>query len=162
MPTTQSTTYAAQVAAAANFTARIDDKRFVSGAVQTAFITVPVTADNVATNVVTLIELPPGSIVLPELSSIVVTDDFTSGACTIDIGDSGDPDRYCDGANCAAVGVQTFLSAAPKPRGITHRQGTAATAAATQPGNVVTATFATLGATVAAGAFNVVLAYKSL
>ena len=55
---TQSTQYAAQLAAAASFVSRIDDKRVIEGSVQYATIKVPVPADNVATDVITLLELP--------------------------------------------------------------------------------------------------------
>ena len=158
---TQSDTYAAQVAAQASFAARTLDARTVDTPVKTALIKVPVTADNVATDVITLIELPPGAIVLPEISSIIVTDDMTSGALTIDIGDSGDPDRYCDGANCASVGVVNFLTPAI-PAGFATRTATAETASASQSGTVVTATLATFTATIEAGEFYVSLAYKTL
>lgn len=155
--TTESTQYAAQVAAAANAASRIDDSRQIDGAVQYAFIDVPIDAANVATDVITLVELAPGAIIYPELSFIVVTDDMTSGALTIDIGDSVDPDRYCDGANCASTGTVQFLAPAI-PAGYTTRHkldGVTGT-------NVITATLATFTATIEAGAFRVVLAYKSL
>lgn len=158
---TQSTQYAAQVAAAANFTARMDDKRLIQGCVQYATIQVPVTADNVATDIITLMQLPPGAIVLPELSKIVVTDDMTSGALTIDIGDIVDPDRYCDGANCASVGVVEFLTPVA-PAGLATKTPVAKTDVAATDTSLVTATLATFTATIEAGEFYVVLAYKCL
>lgn len=157
MPTTQSTQYAAQVAAAASAASRIDDSRQLSGEIQYAFIDVPILADNAATNVITLIELPAGAIIYPELSKIVVSDDMTSGALTIDIGDSVDPDRYCDGANCASTGEVSFLAPA-FPAAYTTRHKLDAVAGT----NIITATLATFTATIEAGAFRVVLAYKSL
>ena len=155
--TTQSVQYAAQVAAAVKFGDRLNDKRQIEGTPQTALIKVVVDALNVATDVITLLELPPGSVVLPELSKIIMTDDATSGALTIDIGDVVDPDRYCDGANCAATGVVDFLTPA-FPAGFGTRHYTDAATSTT----LVTATLATFGATIEAGEFYVLLAYTSL
>lgn len=159
--TTQSTQRIAQVAAASSFADRIDDKRQISGPVQYAFIDVPVTADNVATDVIELIELPPGAIVYPELSRIITTDDMSSGTVNIDIGDIVDPDRYCDGAVCSAVGEVLFTTPAI-PDGYTNRHEVVDTGVATTATNLILLTFAALGATVEAGALRVVLAYKCL
>jgi hypothetical protein len=159
--TTQSTQYAAQVAAGANFVNRIDDSRQTSGAVQFALIEVPITADNVALDVITLLELPSGAIVCPELSSLIVTDDATSGALTIDIGDVVDVDRYCDGANCAAVGVVDFLTPAI-PVGLGTRTPVLKSADATLNTSLVTMKLATFTATIEAGSVFVNLAYKCL
>lgn len=154
MASTNSVEYAAQLAAAANYADTIDDKRKIEGGIQYAFINVAVAADAAAADTVKLIELPVGSIVYPELSFIVVTDDMSSGAVTIDIGDT-DVDRYCDGANCAAVGTVQFLASAI-PDGYTNRHKI------TEATKVVTLTYATLAATVEVGAYRVVLAYKCL
>lgn len=161
MPTTQSTQYAAQVAAAADFTDRIDDKRQISGAVQYAYIDVATTANNDALDVIDLIELPPGAMVIPEQSFIQVTDDMTSGACTFDIGDAVDADRYCDGANVASTGTVQFISAAI-PDGYTNRHECTDTGTASTTTTLIKLTIATMTATIEAGAFRVVLAYKSL
>lgn len=161
MATTQSTQYAAQVAAAANFASRIDDKRQLEGAVQYAYIDVPIAADNAALDVISLIELPAGAMVIPEQSFIQVTDDMSSGVVTIDIGDAVNPDRYCDGANCASTGTIQFISAAI-PEAYTTRHECVDTGVAATTTTLVTATFATLGATVEVGQFRVVLAYKCL
>lgn len=158
---TESTQYAAQVAAGANYAATRADKRTLEGAVQFAYIDVPVTADNVATDVINLIELPAGAIVIPEQSFIQVTDDMTSGALTIDIGDAVDVDRYCDGANCASTGTVQFISAAI-PDGYTNRHAVVDTGDATTTTTLIKATLATFTATIEAGAFRVVLAYKCL
>ena len=159
--TTQSTQRIAQVAAAANFASRIDDSRQVSGGIQYAFIDVTMDADNVATDVIELVELPPGAIVYPELSFINVTDDATSGALTIDIGDVLNPDRYCDGANCAAAGTVQFLAPAI-PEAYTTRYPVVETTVASTHGALVTMTLATFTATIEAGQLRVVLAYKCL
>lgn len=160
--TTQSVQYAAEVAAAANFasTSRLD-KRHTEGCIQYAFIDVVIDALNVATNVIDLVELPPGAIIYPELSFIVVTDDATSGALTIDIGDVVDVDRYCDGANCAATGTVQFLAPAI-PDGYTNRHQLVDTDVTATTTTLIKMTLATFTATIEAGALRVVLAYKCL
>ncbi len=159
---TQSTQRIAQVAAGANFSsASRVDKRTTEGNVQYAFIDVPVTADNVALDVIEVIELPPGTIIYPELSFIVVTDDMTSGALTIDLGDIVDPDRYSDGANCASTGIVQCISSG-FPDGFTNRYQTVDTGVAATTTTLILATLATFTATIEAGSFRVVLAYKNL
>lgn len=143
------------MAAGADFNDRINDKRTIEGAVQFAFIDVPIATDNVATNAIDLIELPLGAIVYPELSRFHVLSDPTDGVLTGDIGDSGDVDRYSDGANLAAVGAVEFLAPAI-PDGFTNRhQVTAAT-------RLVKLTLATFTGVKANATVRVVLAYKSL
>lgn len=160
--TTQSTQYAAQVAVASNFSSASRlDKRHTEGSVQYAFLDVATTTDNAALDVIGLIELPAGSVVYPELSFIVVTDDMTSGALTIDIGDAVDVDRYCDGANCASTGTVQFLAPAI-PDGYTNRHQTVDTGVAATTTTLIKLTLATFTATIEAGAFRVVLAYKCL
>lgn len=163
MPTTQSTQRAAQVAAAANYasSSRIDDARQTQGAVQFAYLDVPIAADNAALEVIDLIELPEGAMVIPEQSFIQVTDDATSGALTIDIGDAVDPDRYCDGANCASTGRVEFTSAAI-PDGYTNRHECVKTGVTTTTTTLIKLTLATFTATIEAGQLRVVLAYKCL
>jgi len=160
--TTQSVQYAAQLAAGANFSSRIDDKRQLGGDVQTARIKVVIDAANVATDVITLCKLPPGAMVLPELSKLIVTDDATSGALTIDIGDIVDVDRYCDGANCASTGVVDFLALAPLPNGLANPIPVAATGVSTTDTSIIIMTLATFTATIEAGEIYVILAYKCL
>ena len=161
MPTTTSSNiYTAQVAGAANYASVTLSAIDVGGEVQTALCKCTITTDETATSTINLIELPSGSIVLPELCQILVTDDFADAAATIDIGDSGDADRYADGVDCAAVGIKYFLTPA-FPLGFGTRVGTAPTASATQPGNLVTATIAS-NATPAAGEFYVLMAFKCL
>lgn len=60
-----------------------------------------------------LIDLPPGAVIVPELCSIHATAD-PGTTLTIDVGDAGDPDRYCDGANLGALSAAgTVLFTAP-------------------------------------------------
>jgi hypothetical protein len=159
--TTQSTQRIAQVAAATDFSDRTDDKRAVSGAIQYAFIDVPVTADNVATDVIDLYEFPVGTIIYPELCEVITTDDMSSGTVTVDIGDAVDVDRYCDGVVNSAVGQIRFITPAI-PDGYTNRHKMVNTGVATTTTTLVKLTFAALGATVEAGVMRIVLAYKCL
>ena len=156
--TTESTQFTAAAAAAANFADRIDDDRQINGAVKFATIVVPIDALNVATDVISLITLPPGAIVLPQLSKVLVTDDCTSGALTLDIGDVLDPDRYADGINAATVGAIEFTSvlSATVPAALKTPYKVEGT------GPIVTMTLATFTATIEAGEIIVILAYKSL
>lgn len=153
---TQSTQYAAQVAAQANFSARINDSRQIDGPLEYAFLDFVITTDNVQGDVLALVELPPGVIVIPEFSKVFVTDDMSSGAVTLDIGDAVDVDRYADGINAASVGVVEFFQASAIPDGYTNRHEI------TEETKIVTLTFATLAATIEAGGGRVALAYKSL
>lgn len=61
-----------------------------------------------------LIDLPPGAVIVPELCSITASGD-PGTTLTIDVGDSGDVDRYCDGANLgglSAAGIVLFTAPA--------------------------------------------------
>jgi hypothetical protein len=162
--TTQSVQRAAQLAAAGNFATRIDDKRQIEGAVQYARVKAVFDGSNVANDVVTLLELPAGAMVMPELSSIIVTDDMTTGALTIHVGDVVDADRYAISANCAAPGVIPFIAANatsfPAALGTPH--AVVKSTDATKDTSLVTMTFATFGATIEPGELYVLLAYKTL
>lgn len=155
--TTQSEERALQVAGA-NFNDRIDDKRIIEGAVQYARLVVPLTIDNAANDVIDLIELPRGATVLPELSRVIVTDDATSGALTLDIGDASDPDRYADGIDAATPGIVEFCSVASAtvPAALHNRHKVNDTT------KLVKLTLASFTATIEAGELVVILAYKSL
>lgn len=158
LKTTQSNEYALQVAAAASFNDRLDDDRLIGGNLKFATVKVVVDALNVATDVITLVELPTGAIVLPELSKVIVTDDCTSGALTLDIGDATDVDRYADGINAAAAGEIAFTSVASTtvPAGLHTRHKL------TETTNILKLTLATFTATIEAGEIIVVIAYKTL
>jgi hypothetical protein len=61
-----------------------------------------------------LFDLPPGAVVVPELSSITASAD-PGTTLTVDVGDAANPDRYCDGANLGALsaaGNVSFIAAA--------------------------------------------------
>lgn len=158
MAVSQSTQYAAQVAAKANYADAIDDGRQLSGAVQYAECDVTWDGDESASETVTLVELPEHAQVLPELSKIIVSTDCAA-TLTVDVGDADDADRYCDGADCAAVGVIEFTSAAI-PAGVTTRHDTTASDASGDDTRKIIATWATL-ATPAAGQIKFLIAYKT-
>lgn len=156
--TTQSNEYALQVAAAASFADRLDDERLIGGNVKYATVKVPITVDNAALDEITLLELPTGAIVLPELSKVIVSDDCTSGALTLDVGDSEDPDRYTDGIDAAAAGTINFTSVVsstvPDALHNPHK--------VTADTKTLVLTLATFTATIEAGELIFVIAYKTL
>lgn len=162
--TTQSVTYAAQLAAAASFASRINDTRSIDGCLQSSLIKVTMDAANVATDVITLIQLPMGAQVCPELCQFIVTDDMTSGALTVHVGDAVDADRYCVSANLATVGVVPFIAsnATTFPAQLATRYHTEQTGVATTDTSLITATLATFTATIEAGEFYVLLVWKSI
>lgn len=159
---TESTQYAAQIAGGANFASRTLDKRDIMGDVQYATIKVPFTSDNVANDVIDLIRLPDGARVLPELSKFIVTGDPNDGAFTVDVGDAADVDRYCDGANLAAVGVVDFLASATTADGFLNPISVANTGVAATDTGRVQLKIITEGGTMANANIYVVLAYKCL
>ncbi len=155
--TTQSAERILQVAAEAGG-ARINDARKVEMETQFLSVKVPITTDNAALDVIELFELPENAVVFPELSFVLVTDDATSGALTLDIGDATDPDRYADGINAATAGKIEFTSVASTtvPSALHTKYKTTGTT------NLVTLTLATFTATIEAGEIIVVIGYKNL
>ncbi len=148
-------TYATTGGTNGDFNQRLDDSKTVEAPVEYAFIDLVIPADQAQASVVELWEFPIGAVIYPELSSVIVSDDISSGAVTVDIGDATDPDRYCDGANIASTGEVSFITPA-FPAGYTTRHEMTATT------RLVKLTFATLAATVEAGAIRVKIAYKAL
>jgi hypothetical protein len=159
---TQSIEYAAQVAAAANFTARIDDGRNIMGAVQFATILVELTADNVANDVINLIRLPDGARVLPQLSKVITTEDPNDGAFVVDIGDAADPDRYADGLDLAAVGLDDFLAPVTTVDGLLNPIDVKNTGVAATDTSLIQMKIITEAGVMAAADVYVILAYKCL
>lgn len=155
--TTQSAERILQVAAEAGGE-RINDARRVEMEVQFLRVKVPITTDNVALDVIEVWEFPENSVILPEQSRVIITDDATSGALTLDIGDATDPDRYADGINAASAGIVEFCSVTSTtvPSALHTQYKTTGTT------NLVTLTLATFTATIEAGEIIVVIAYKNL
>ena len=159
--TTQSTTYAAQVAAAANFAAKTLEQRDIGGLVQHAKVDLTLTADDIAGTVIKAFQLPPGAIVIPSLSSVVVQDVFGVTALTVDIGDIVDPDRYSDGVSVLALGKAEFVHGTVVPDGETNQLAVDATGVAATDTSIVTFKIAT-STTPAAGRCWLNLAFKTL
>jgi hypothetical protein len=158
--TTQSVTYAAQVAAATNYAAVTLEKRDIDGPLKIAAIDIALTAEDVAGTVINAFQLPPGAIVLPALSCIVVDDAFGATALTVDIGDLTDPDRYADGVDVLALGKKEFVHGTVVPDAVLNPLKVAATGDSTDT-SVVRFKIAT-STTPAAGHCTVYLAYKCL
>jgi hypothetical protein len=77
-------------------------------------VEVATTTGTAANDTFQLIDLPPGAVIVPELCSITASGD-PGTTLTIDVGDSGDVDRYCDGANLGALsaaGIVLFTAPA--------------------------------------------------
>ena len=159
--TTQSVTYAAQVAAAANYASVTLEKRDIDGPVKLAAIDIDLSSDDVAGTVINAFQLPPGAIVLPAQSCIVVDDAFGATALTVDIGDIVDPDRYADGVNVLALGRKEFIDGTTIPDAVLNPLKVDATGVSTTDTSIVTFKIAT-STTPAAGHCTVYLAYKCL
>jgi hypothetical protein len=165
MAITQSTQRVIQVAAGGtyattggtngNFNSRLDDSKLVEAPLEITYIDLTIPADQTQGSVIELWALPIGAVIFVEECKIIVSDDVSSGAVTIDIGDAVDADRYCDGANCASTGEITFISAA-FPDAYTNRHEV------TEATRLIKLTFATLAATIEAGQIRVKLAWKAL
>lgn len=159
--TTQSVTYAAQVAAAANYSAVTLDKRDIEGDVQFAHVKLALTADDVAGTVISALKLPSGARVIPSLSTIVVNDAFGATALTVDIGDIVDPDRYADGVDVLALGKKEFVHGTVVPDGETNPISVNDTGVAATDTSLITFKIAT-STTPAAGTCILNVAYKCL
>jgi hypothetical protein len=162
--TTRSNQYAAQLNAGNLGGQRIDDGRQLSAQPQYTFCVVDFDGSNVAADVVTLVKLPPGAIVLPSLSKIIVSTALTTGVCTMDVGDVTNRTRYCAGANCAALGSVDFLSAvatAGFPAGFLTRQRVVEDPSPLLDTTLVTVRIATLTLPTA-GRFVVMVAYATI
>lgn len=161
--TTQSTEYAAQLAAADKFSARINDSRNTGGYVQFASIIVPFDGTPMATNdVINLIRLPAGAFVMPELSSIIVTGDITTGALQVYVGDILNFSRYSLTVDVADRGVKPFIAAAATnfPDGLATRRKVDDTGVPATDTSLIQMTMG--GATTSPGSLTVLLAYKCL
>jgi hypothetical protein len=162
--TTQSNERIKQVAAAANYASVDLDARTIDTPVKFATVVADFDGSNVATDVIELFKLPPGAVLLPQLSSIIVTDDMTSGALTIHVGDAVDDDRYCISANCAAPGVIPFIAANATtfPAALLTPHKVKDTGAPATDTSLVLIKLATFTATIEDGQLVFNLAYKCL
>jgi hypothetical protein len=71
-------------------------------------VEVQLTTGVAANDTFQLFDLPPGAVIVPELSEIIATGD-PGTTLTLDVGDALDPDRYCDGANLGALSAAGFV-----------------------------------------------------
>ena len=158
--TTQSATYAAQVAAESNYASVTHDRTTVDAPIKIAAISLDLTAEDVANTVITLFRRPPGAVVFPSLSSSVVDDAFGATALTVDIGDLVDPDRYADGVDVLALGKKEFVHGTVVPDAVINPLKVVQTGS-TDDTSVVRFKIAT-STTPAAGHCTVYLAYTCL
>jgi hypothetical protein len=137
MADTNSDLIAAQVAARTGLSAGIVNGDDNGGDLRFYNVEVALSASVAANDTFQLLDLPPGAVIIPELSSISATGD-PGTTLTLDVGDSGDADRYCDGANLGALSaagiVQFTAPAIPaavftpyRPTDVTRIYATAAT-----------------------------------
>jgi len=113
MPTFNSTIYAKQILP--TLANRMQSPTFTLN-VRTVEVVYTMLATEVAGDVINIVKLPQGAIIDPTLSSIVT--DGIAGTATIDIGDddtagvgaAADVDRYADGLDVAAAGVDLFTA----------------------------------------------------
>lgn len=159
--TTQSVTYAAQVAANTNYASVTLDSRDTDAPTKTVRIDLTLSADDVAGTVISAYKLPPGTRVIPSESYIVVNDVFGATALTVDIGDIVDPDRYADGTNVLALGRFNFIDGTTIPDGETNPIEVEDTGVTATDTSLITFKIAT-STTPAAGSCIVYLAYKCL
>lgn len=136
--TTQTVTYAAQVAAASNYASVTLDKRDVMGAVQLAIVDIDLTADDAAGTVINAVQLPPGAIVLPAQSCVVVDDAAGATALTVDIGDIVTADRYAAALPVLTLGRKEFIHTTSVPVGVTAPLKVDATGVSTTDTSIVT------------------------
>ena len=156
---TQSNQYAAQVAAAANYASVTIEGRDLGANVRFATLLVEFTADNVANDVINLIRLPDGARVLPQLSKVITSEDPNSGAFTVDIGDAADVDRYADGLDLAAVGLDDFLAPVQTVDGLLNPIDVKNTGVAATDTSLIQLKIITEAADMAAADVYIVLAY---
>jgi hypothetical protein len=110
-----------------------------------------VLSGQVAADTIQLFDLPPGCVIIPQLSSVTCADPGTT--LTLDIGDALDTDRYADGIVMSAGGLVNFASTLPVPAGITTPYLPTATSR-------VIATVATLASPTAGVVLNFLVAYR--
>jgi hypothetical protein len=132
-------------AESANLTGKLPLVQHISYMVPTS----PVLA---ATDTIDLFDLPPGCVIIPQLSSVTCADP-AGGVFTLDIGDAVDADRYAVGINIAAGGSIGFASTTAVAAGITTPHLPTATSR-------VIATVATLVTPTAGVVLNFLVAYR--
>jgi len=110
-------------------------------------------ATQAANDTINLAVLPKGCIVIPSLS-FIRRNGAAAATLTIDVGDSGDADRYCDGLDAAAAGVGAFTTPAVPDGAINPYTLTADT--------VIVAKIATITTPAVGVALEFLIAYQDL
>jgi hypothetical protein len=155
MATTNSTIYAKQInPTMAN---RLTSPQALSLNVRLFEFVYTMLGTETAADIINLVKLPLGAIIVPGLSS--VTTDGIATTATIDVGDddvlgvgaAADPDRYADGLNVAAAGVDLFDANACAARLTPYALGADA---------VITLTWATMDTPVAGRKLTFRIAYR--
>jgi hypothetical protein len=114
MATVNSTVYAKQISPTLGN--RIITKNQIDAPVRVFEYVHTMVGDEAANDILNLVKLPQGAIIDPSLSSVV--NDGIATTATIDIGDddtagvgaAADADRYADGLDVAAAGVDLFTA----------------------------------------------------
>jgi hypothetical protein len=101
-----------------NISDKVVDGDRTGGIVLLATAIVQLDASLVAGNTIQLLDLPAGAVIVPQLCSVTPSANPAT-TLTLDVGDSGDADRYADGIVLNGVGQVMFSSAAPYPAAVT-------------------------------------------
>lgn len=110
-------------------------------------------ATQAANDTINLAIVPAGCVVIP-LKSFIIRDGAAAATLTIDVGDSGDADRYADGFDAAAAGIGIFTTPAVPDGAINPYTLTADT--------VIVAKIATIGTPAAGVELEFHIAYQDL
>ena len=110
-------------------------------------------ATQAAADTINLCILPAGCRVIPELS-FIRRDGAAAATLTIDVGDAGSADRYCNGLDAAAAGSQAFPTPAVPDGAINPYTLTADT--------VIVAKIATITVPAAGTQIEFLIAYEDL
>ena len=154
MPTFNSSIYAKQILPTLGN--RLQAPTFTLN-VRTVEVIYTMLATEVAGDVINIVRLPQGAIIDPTLSSIVT--DGIAGTATIDVGDddvlgvgaAADVDRYADGLDVAAAGVDLFTANSAAARLTPYALGA---------DSIIRATLVTLVTPVAARKLTFRIAYR--
>ena len=154
MPTFNSTIYAKQILPTLGN--RMQSPIFTLN-VRTVEVIYTMLGTEAAADIINIVKLPQGAIIDPTLSSIVT--DGIAGTATIDIGDddtagvgaAADVDRYADGLDVAAAGVDLFTANAAAARLTPYALGA---------DSIIRATLVTLVTPVAARKLTFRIAYR--
>jgi hypothetical protein len=122
----KSTLVAAQEATATGISNGISNGDDISGILLLATTHYTLLGTEVATDTIELLDLPPGGVLVPQLSDVTSPDPGTT--LTFHVGDAGDVDRYANGIVQSAGGKVGFTSGTlPAAVGAPYRDNTKGT-----------------------------------